>query len=183
MQDLSLHILDIVENSIKAKATLVQISITEDIPHNKLIIVIKDNGSGISAEQPSMVLDPFYSTKNSSRIGLGLPLLQQATQEAGGDLKMQSDKHSGTTITANFIRDHIDRKPLGNVGETLIALIASKGEEMDFVYTHQIGDQIFEFDTREIKLQLENVTINNPEIINYLKKVISDNLTKMNIGR
>ena len=178
-----MHILDIVENSIRANATLVHISITEDIPNNNLILVIKDNGSGISAEQHSLALDPFYSTKKSRGIGLGLPLLQQAAQEAGGRLSMQSDKQSGTTITASFIRDHIDRKPLGNIEETLIALISSKGEEMDFVYTHQIGNQIFEFDTREIKLQLENIAITNPEIISYLKSVISDNLNKMNIGR
>lgn len=183
MQDLSLHLLDIVENSIKAEATLVEISITEDIQKNKLILVIKDNGSGIVADQPHQALDPFYSTKKSNRIGLGLSLLNQATEQAGGGVQLQSDRNSGTTITATFKLDHIDRKPLGNIGETLIALISSQGEKIDFIYRHQNGDQVFELDTREIKDQLGNVTITNPQVINFLKKNIIDNLEKMKIGR
>jgi len=183
MQDLSLHILDIVENSIKAEATLVEISITEDVEKNRLILVIKDNGSGISADQPHQALDPFYSTKKSSRIGLGLSLLQQATDQAGGGVQLQTDRNSGTTITANFLWDHIDRKPLGNIGETLIALISSNGEKVDFIYRHQVGNQVFELNTREIKNQLDDITINHPEVISFLKKNIIDNLEKMKIGR
>jgi hypothetical protein len=183
MQDLSLHILDIVENSIEAEATLVEISITEDIQKNKLVLEIKDNGSGISAEQPSKALNPFYSTKRSSNIGLGLSLLKQATEQTGGYLQLQTDRISGTTITAIFVRNHIDRKPLGNIEDTVIALIYSGGEKIDYIYRHRIGDQIFELDTREIKKKLDGITITHPRIINFLKNNIIDNLVKMKIER
>ncbi|MCP4150838.1 MAG: ATP-binding protein [bacterium] len=172
MQDLSLHILDIAENSTSAGASLIEISVTENTKQNTLILTIKDNGAGLDKEEQIKVLDPFYSTKKTRRIGLGLPLLAQAAKEAEGDLSLTSKKGKGTTITARFTHDHIDRKPLGDIASTLIALIAGSGSDMDFQYKHLKDGNGFQLDTREIKEELQEVPINTTEVLNYLKETI-----------
>jgi len=179
MQDLSLHILDIVENSIEAGATKVEITVEEDVRHNRLIVEIKDNGKGMDKKTLDNVLDPFYTTKKTRRIGLGLSMLAQAVKEAEGDFNVQSKRGEGTTITAQFVYDHLDRKPLGNIAETLIALIASNGLAVDFIYKHKKDGKYFVFDTRDIKKELDGVPINNFEVLKFLQKNIRTELKKI----
>ncbi len=127
MQDLSLHVLDIVENSIAAGAKNIKITISENIEKDVLTLTIQDNGQGIDKKTLDKVIDPFYSTKKIRRIGLGLSMLAQATKEANGNFHIKSKKGKGTTITATFVHSHIDRKPVGDMTETLITLIAAQG--------------------------------------------------------
>lgn len=178
MQDLSLHILDVGENAVTAGATLIHIAIHEDIPQNRLLLEITDNGKGLDETARQKALDPFYTTKSTKRVGLGLPMLAQAAKEAGGDLTLQSEKGKGTTIRAHFVHDHIDRKPMGDIAATLIALI-SGGENIDILYQHHKNNEGFQFDTREIKKELQEVPINNPDVLNYLKKTINKGITEL----
>jgi signal transduction histidine kinase len=127
MEDLSLHILDIVENSIRAKAKKVEIKILEDKEKDLLILEIKDDGEGMTEEVQKKALDPFFSTKNK-RIGLGLPLLAQSAKEAEGSLEVKSKEGKGTSIKATFKLSHIDRKPLGKIDETIKCLTIAHPE-------------------------------------------------------
>jgi signal transduction histidine kinase len=137
MEDLSLHILDIAENAITALATIIDISIIEEKDEDNLIMVISDNGKGMDAETRRNALDPFFTTKPSRKAGLGLPLLAQAAEEAGGCLRIESEVGRGTTVTAAFKLSHIDRKPLGNMGETLRVLRAAH-PHIYFSFKHQV---------------------------------------------
>ncbi len=132
MEDLSLHILDIVENSIRAKASRIE---------------IKDNGQGIDEETMKKVLDPFFTTKTTRKVGLGLPLLSQAARESGGNIEIASKVGRGTRIKASFGYSHIDRKPLGNIGATLTALIAGN-PEVDFIYGYKKDELEYLLDTK-----------------------------------
>lgn len=176
MDDLSLHVLDIIENSVAAGATEIEIHIREDIAENLLVIEISDNGKGMSMEQLNRVLDPFYTTKNVRRVGLGLSMLAQATKEAAGSCDIRSQPGKGTQIIAKFVYDHIDRKPLGDMAETVAACIAGSGAKVNLTYSHRKGDQEFVFSTAEIKKVLEDVSISHPEVTTFIKKEIQDGL-------
>ena len=172
MQDLSLHILDIVENSIDAGATEIEIMIDEDTKKNLLQIKIKDNGRGMDQKTLKKILDPFYTTKTVRRVGLGLSLFAQSVNEVDGKIVIKSKPGKGTEVIAQMSYDHIDRKPLGNMCDTIMALIGTKGIEIDFIYSHKKNGQTFMIDTKEIKKQLGGESINHPEILNFLRKEI-----------
>lgn len=173
MEDLSLHILDIVENSITAGAGRIEIEIAEDIEKNLLLIKIKDNGRGMDEEIIKMAYDPFFTTRRTTRrIGLGIPLLAQSAREAMGDVSIKSKKREGVTITATFKYNHIDRKPLGDIEKTLIVLITAH-PQIDFLFEHRRGDCTYSLDTAEIKKDLGNIPINTPEVIKFIKDDIS----------
>lgn len=149
MEDLSLHILDIVENSIEAKATKIFIGIDQNIKNNLLVIEIKDNGQGMNKETLKKAVDPFYSTRRTRKVGLGLALLNQATRECGGTFEIKSEIKKGTLIRATFQNSHIDRKPLGDLKTTLMTLIATH-PEINFIVDFKNGETKFCFDTEEI---------------------------------
>ncbi len=137
MYDLSLHLLDIVENSIVADATRIDILITEQSKADKLVIEIQDNGRGMDREVQKKVLDPFFTTKSQKKTGLGLSLFAQAAKESGGNLKIESEVSKGTKIRAVFKLGHIDRKPLGDMDETMRVLRATH-PEITFRYRYEI---------------------------------------------
>lgn len=171
MEDLSLHILDIVENSISAGANRIEIRIVEDTVKDILSIEIKDNGKGIGKENLKKVKDPFYTTRKTRNVGLGLSLLAQSAKEAEGDISIKSEEGVGTTIYAFFKHSHIDRKPFGNIADTLIVLI-SGNPDIDLFYEHRGDDEKYSLDTEEIKAQLEGIPINTPDVIEVIKKDI-----------
>jgi anti-sigma regulatory factor (Ser/Thr protein kinase) len=172
MEDLSLHILDIAENSITAGAGRIEIKISEDTKANLLIIEISDNGKGMDEELLKNACDPYYTTRTTRRVGLGIPLLAQAARECMGDINVKSKKGEGTTIKATFQYDHIDRKPIGDIEKTLIILIISN-PDIDFLFEHRRNDDTYLLDTAEIKKELDGVPINNPEVIKIIKNDIS----------
>jgi DNA mismatch repair ATPase MutL len=172
MEDLSLHILDIAENSIRAGANSIRIKIIEDTKKDLFLIELVDNGKGMDEDTIKMSLDPFYTTKTTRRVGLGIPLLGQTARECNGNMSITSQKGKGTTITADFQYTHIDRKPLGDIAETLIVLIVSN-PEIDFIFEHRRNKHIYSLDTAEIKEQLEDVPINTPDVIKFIKDGIS----------
>ena len=119
MQDISLHILDIAENSIAAAASTIAIVITEDVKLDLLTVKITDNGRGMDEKTLQRALDPFYTSKPGKRVGLGIPLLAQAAREGGGSFDITSKPDGGTMLTATFMLSHPDRKPLGDVDGTV----------------------------------------------------------------
>jgi signal transduction histidine kinase len=160
MEDLSLHILDIVENSVAANADTIEIRITEDTEQDLLSVEVTDNGIGMDDETVKKVLDPFYTSKTVRRFGLGLPLLSEAAKAANGHLSITSKKGEGTKLQADFQYSHIDCKPLGDISQTIFTLVIGN-PETDFVYIHKKNAHTYRFDTRIIKAQLGDIPINS----------------------
>ncbi len=150
MHDISLNILDIVENSINAKATRVEIAIEENIREDKLCITVADNGVGMDSRLSSSVTDPFTTTRTCRKVGLGLPLLRIEAKQCHGDLSIDSRPGEGTTVKVIFQYGHIDRPPLGDIASTLICII-SANPGLDIVYQHRIDNVCYRLDTGEIK--------------------------------
>jgi len=178
MEDLSLHLLDIAENSVKARAKLVSITIEESKKKDLLSITISDDGEGMNEETKAKALDPFFSTKKERRIGLGLSLLKEAALTANGHFFLESEPNKGTKVMATFQASHIDTKPLGDIPQTLITLIiGSPG--LDLFYKHITDETEYVLDTKEIKSQLNGIPINSPEVLNIIKKNINEGLAKL----
>jgi len=146
VEDLSLHVLDIVENSTRAGATRVEIRIVEDRKNDLLTLEITDNGKGMDAETKERLLDPFFTTKTTRRVGLGLPLLAQAARDAGGKLEVDSAPGKGTRVVASFKWSHPDRKPLGDMLMTIKTIMVSN-PGLVLEYEHVKGDEVYTFST------------------------------------
>jgi len=150
MEDLSLHILDIVENSIAAMAKRIEIRIDEDRARDLVTIEIKDDGKGMDEQTLKKALDPFYTTRTTRRVGLGLSLLQQAAKDSEGTFDLSSAPGEGTTVNAAFRMSHPDCKPMGDIGRTIQVLVISH-PEIDFLYEHKKDNSTYRFDTREVR--------------------------------
>lgn len=173
MREMSLHILDIAENALDAGATLIGISISEEKKKDLLTIALEDNGCGIEEKNLEKVLDPFYTTRRTRRVGLGLSLFRETSRRCGGDLNIRSDVGKGTRVEATFRPDHIDLPPMGDMGGCIGIMIMGH-PEVDIVYVHQREGAKFDFDTREIKTGLQGVAINHPGVLKYLMGVIRE---------
>ncbi len=178
MLELAAHILDIAENSVRAGASLVEITIIEDENENIFSIEIIDNGCGMTEEEIKKVFDPFYTTKKVRKVGLGIPLLSDAAQRTGGNLHLHSVKGKGTHLKVTFELNHIDRQPLGDIVGTLIILIAGNSF-VDFLYKHRHNDRQFSLDTRIIRKEIDDLPMNHPEILKYIRNVIDDGLSEI----
>jgi hypothetical protein len=172
MEDLSLHILDVAENCITAEASRIEIKIDENTGKNLLAVEISDNGKGMSKELLKNATDPFYTTRTTRKVGLGIPLLAQSARESNGDISVKSKIGEGTSIKATFQYNHIDRRPLGDIGQTMIILIMSN-PEIDFFFEHKKNEKLYTLDTAEMKKELDGIPINNPEVIKIIKNDIS----------
>jgi len=180
MQDLSLHILDIVENSLSAGAHRVEIRIEEDLKADRMTLEIIDDGAGMDEGMMQRILDPFFTTKTTRRVGLGLPFLAEACRESNGEMTLQSSPGKGTTVKAAFQHSHIDRKPLGKIGDTLIAILAGH-PELDLRYEHRKEGSDFILDTREIRAALGQVPLNAPAVISALRTQMLSALSELGI--
>ena len=181
MLEISLHILDIVNNSVKAEASLISIEVHEAICENLLKISIEDNGCGMDKEFLEQVLDPFRTTRTTRKVGMGLSLFKAAAENTGGNLAITSEKGVGTKVDVHFVYDHIDRQPLGDMAETVLTLI-SGNTHIDFVYTHSVDDKIFTLDTREVKQILgEEISLGSPEIVMWLSAYIKEGLEEIHL--
>jgi len=186
MKDISLHVLDLSENSVSAGASLVTISIIEETAEDRLILRIEDDGRGMDKEFLEKVKDPFVTTRTSRKVGLGIPLMQAACRRCDGDLVIESEKNVGTRLTATFKRSHIDRAPIGNMAETMVSLVlAGSGQDkiIDFVYRHVIDNEEFCMDTREIRKALGNeVSLGEPDVLMWIKDFINEGLENLRGG-
>lgn len=173
MREISLHILDIAQNSITAGASLVEITITEDIKKDILSVKVKDNGKGMSKELLESVTSPFTTGRTTRKVGLGIPLIKNAAELTGGSLKLTSELGVGTTLLAEFIHSSIDRQPLGDMAETMLSMITSY-EEIDFIYTHTIDGKEFTFDTKKVKEVLGGISLKEPEVYLWIKESLTE---------
>ncbi|MCF8061669.1 MAG: ATP-binding protein [Deltaproteobacteria bacterium] len=176
MRDFSLHIMDVAENGLDAGANLIRITVKEEHDEDRLLITIADNGRGIPKEKIDQILDPFYTTRTTRRVGLGLSLFREASRRCDGDFKVNSEVGLGTEVTATFQLSHIDLPPMGDMAGTMAALIAGN-PDADFVYTHEVDGNRFELDTREIREELEDVPLHHPEVIRYVTQTIREFLS------
>lgn len=181
MKDLSLHILDIVQNSIRAKARLIRIEIIEKPDSDQMIIAISDDGLGMNDEQLKLATDPFYTSRTTRKVGLGLSLFRQNAESTGGTFEIESALGKGTKVTSVFGLSHLDRPVMGDLTGTLLILISSPGDS-DYVFRHQTTSGEFTLDTREIKQTLGSTPITHPEIRNFLKEMIQENLEQIQIS-
>ncbi len=178
MLTLADHILDVAENSVRAGAKLIQISLEEDSERDLLTVQIKDDGHGMAKDVLEKVLDPFYTTKTVRRVGLGLPLLKDAAERSGGAFQVKSEENRGTAVKATFRLYHLDRQPLGAIVNAIIILIISNSD-IDFFYKHRHNDRQFEMDTREIRKEIDDVPINHPEVIKYIRGAMEEGLREI----
>ena len=179
MLELSLHILDITENAVRARAHTVRIALTEEPEKDLFLLEIRDDGKGMSEDEIKRVLDPFYTTKKVRRVGLGLPMLAQAAENAGGYFAIASKPEIGTTVTVAFQLSHIDRQPLGDLPGTMVTLIMGN-PDIHFVYCHRRGREVYILDTDEIKREIEDVPINHIEVLKFIRQDVADGLKGIN---
>lgn len=175
MDELALHILDIAYNSLRANATLIQIFIEDSQKQNKIHIEIKDNGDGMDKQTIQRVVDPFYTTRTTRKVGLGIPLLKQNTELTGGYLTIDSSLHQGTCVICEFVKDHIDTPIMGNMIETMLTLIQAN-ENIDYEFIYKTDDFEFIMNTKDMKDILGDVKINSPEVIVWLKDFMKEGL-------
>lgn len=178
MTELSLNVLDVAQNSVKAGAKLVEITVSADTQTDRLVITIKDNGCGMSEEQVTKVIDPFYTTRTTRKVGLGVPFFKLACENTGGSFEIKSTINKGTLVTAIFVMSHIDRMPLGDMTETMYSLV-TMNTDIDFVYNYRVNDKEFIMDTREFREVLGGIPLNNPEVSDYIREYLSENKSEV----
>lgn len=178
MKELSLNILDIAQNSIKAKASLIGIHIKEE---GKLLsFEIVDDGCGMDQTTVERLVDPFYTTRTTRKVGLGLPLIKMNTENAGGGMDIKSTLGKGTELNFWFEHNHWDRPPLGDIAGTVV-MLAAQHEDIHFVYNHITDSGKYTFDTAEVKEALDGMSINEYSIIKYLREMIDENLSAIGV--
>ena len=167
MKEISLHILDILQNSVTAGASLIELCITEDKEKDLFEFYIKDNGKGMDEEFLKNVTSPFTTKRTTRKVGLGIPLLKLAAELAGGGIDIKSELGVGTVIKATFSYNNIDRQPLGNIVDTMFTVITSY-IGTDFLFIHNVKEKKFELDTREMRKILGDVPLNDAGVAEWL---------------
>lgn len=178
MNDLSMHILDIVQNSISAGATRVTLTVDEAPGADLLTIVIGDNGKGMTLEQVSRLSDPFFTSRTTRKVGMGIPLLMDSARQSGGDVRIESEPGKGTEVTAVFGYSNIDRPPLGDVANALMLLVSSN-PALDFLFTYRYNGEEYLFDTVDVREILGDDALKDLTIIRNLEEMIKDNMREI----
>lgn len=173
MRELSLNILDIAQNSIVAGATLTEIVVDENTKDNTLLIGIYDNGCGMTEEQVRSVIDPFFTTRTTRKVGMGIPLFKMAAEQTGGSFKIESGKGVGTKIEALFKTDSIDFTPLGDIASTIVTIV-SMNNDKEFLYKRVFNDKEFIFSTAEIKKILDGVPLSEPSVMSWIEQYLNE---------
>lgn len=181
MLELSLHVLDIAENSTRAEAKHIFITIRENPEEDRLTLEIRDDGIGMTEETLAKVLDPFYTTKKVRRVGLGLPMLGEAAGKTGGGLILESKPGEGTRIRVTFGLAHIDRQPLGDIAGTLVTILTGH-PKIELIYRHERGGRSFLLDTREIREEIGDIPLNHPEILAWIRLQVNEGLMEIEAG-
>ena len=174
MRELSLNVLDIAQNSVAAGSSLVTVEAIENTAKHELTLCVADNGKGMTKEQLEAVRDPFFTTRTTRKVGLGVPLFKMAAEMTGGALTIESELGKGTTVTAVFKTDHVDFTPLGDMTSTIVTLI-TMNTRIDFVYHFKKDKYEFSLDTRKLKEILGDVSLSEPSIAQWLTEYINEN--------
>ena len=174
MRELSLNVMDVAQNSVRAEADLVRITVEESDKEDRLTIVIADNGCGMTEDQVSQVIDPFFTTRTTRKVGLGVPLFKLSAEQTGGSFDIQSKVNVGTTTTASYVKSHVDMTPLGDINSTVKILIQCN-PQIDFVFTHSTDEGSFTLDTRELREVLGDVSLDNPDVLEWIGQYLEEN--------
>lgn len=174
MRELSLNVMDVAQNSVRAQASLVTISVEESDRGDFLQISIADNGCGMTEEQVQQVIDPFFTTRTTRKVGLGVPLFKLSAEQTGGSFDIQSKLSVGTTTTARYVKSHVDMTPLGDINDTVKILIQCN-PDIDFVYTRTTDNGSFTLDTRELRELLEGVPLDTPDVLEWIGAFLEEN--------
>lgn len=174
MRELSLNVMDIAQNSLSAGASLIQILVTEDREADRLTIEVVDDGKGMTAEQVAHVIDPFYTTRTTRKVGLGVPLFKMEAEMTGGSFSIDSTPGVGTRVTARFIPSSVDMIPLGDVNST-VSLLVKCNPDRDFLFRRQINGGFFVLDTRELRQVLgEEVPLDTPDVTQWIEEYLNE---------
>jgi hypothetical protein len=172
--------MDILQNAIESGASLVELDIVEDSAKNMLTLGIRDNGSGMTQQSAEMAVDPFFTTRTTRKVGLGLPLLKQNAERTGGYFRIESSPGAGTTVTAGFVLNSIDRPVLGDVAGVFM-LTAAAHTDIRFIYRHSKDHKSYTCDTREVGAVLGDIPLNEPMVYRPLCNLINENLRSIGI--
>jgi anti-sigma regulatory factor (Ser/Thr protein kinase) len=178
MRELSLNVLDIAQNSVSADASLIEIELIEDTENHSLLIGIYDNGKGMTPEQVENVRDPFFTTRTTRKVGMGIPLFKFAAEMTGGKLEIDSEVGVGTKVKAYFKTDHLDFTPVGDMTSTMMSLI-TMNLHIDFLYRRSLDGREFTLDTRQLKEILGDVPMNEPGIAMWITQYINENTKQL----
>lgn len=171
-----MHIMDILQNSTRAKATEIGLDVFLDSAKDTLTLVFKDNGCGMDEEMVKNVINPFFTTRTTRKVGLGLPLLKQNTEMTGGSMNIESKVGVGTTVTAVFGLSHIDTPPMGDLAGTMVLTI-SANPDIRFLFHYKRDDEVdYLLDTKEVYEILDGMSIQDPDVIESLKEMIFENI-------
>jgi hypothetical protein len=180
MKELSLHILDIIENSVGGGATRIEVNIVTDENPGMLEIYIVDNGRGMDQKMLSQVTNPFFTTRTTRKIGMGLSLLKQQAEQTNGRFEVASEPGKGTRVYASFAINHFDRQPIGDLAGVIINCSVSY-LNIDILLNIKTLEGAYHFSSDEVKEILADVPVNSPEVILLLKEMINTNIKDMNM--
>lgn len=174
MRELSLNVMDVAQNSVRAEADLVRITVEESDKEDRLTISIADNGCGMTEDQVRQVIDPFFTTRTTRKVGLGVPLFKLSAEQTGGSFDIQSKVGEGTTTTASYVKSHVDMTPLGDINSTVKILIQCN-PQIDFIFTHSTDLGSFTLDTRELREVLGDVSLDTPDVLEWIGQYLEEN--------
>jgi hypothetical protein len=180
MKEITLHLLDIAENSVAAQSKNISIHVHEDLPQDRLSACVIDDGRGMDAATVEQVLDPFYTTRTTRKVGLGIPLLKLAAEMAEGSFSLQSELGNGAWVEAEFRHSHIDRMPLGDLASTFLTLLISH-PQIDWTFLYRVTDESrqscdFLFESAELKSELGDISLTEPEVLTFLRNMFEEGI-------
>ncbi len=186
MQDISLHLLDVIENSVRAQARNIKIRVINHVQKNLLRIIVEDDGTGMDSQTLQLAQDPFFTSKEEreKKVGLGIPLFKQNAELTDGCFNMTSEPGFGTVLRVDFTLDHIDRMPLGNLKDTLLGAIIGHPEvdfSINLSYSEKGMEQSFHFDTAAIKEELGGIPLTYPDVIEYIDTSLYEGIQNTNM--
>jgi hypothetical protein len=180
MREIALHLLDIAENSVAAESKNISIHVHEDLFHDRFLASIIDDGHGMDAETVQRVQDPFYTTRTTRNVGLGIPLLKLAVEMAEGSFSLESEPGQGAWVEAEFRHSHIDRMPIGDLPSTFLTLLVSH-PQIDWTFLYRVTDQNkhsrdFIFESAELKSELGDISLTEPEVLTFLRGLFEEGI-------
>ncbi len=173
MRELSLNVMDVAQNSVRAEAALVRITVEESDKKDLLSIVIEDNGKGMTEEQVAQVTDPFFTTRTTRKVGLGVPLFKMSAEQTGGSFEIESEVGKGTKTSARYVKSHVDMTPLGDINSTVEILIRCN-PDIDFVFIRSTDSGSLTLDTRELREVLEGVPLDTPDVLEWIHSYLEE---------
>ena len=183
MKEIALHLLDIAENSVAAEGKNISVHVQEDLFHDRLMACVIDDGRGMDATTAQQVQDPFYTTRTTRNVGLGIPLLKLAAEQAEGIFNLQTEPGKGTWVEAEFRHSHIDRMPLGDLASTFLTLLISH-PQIDWTFLYRVTDQTkqgreFLFESAELKRELGDISLTEPEVLKFLRGLFEEGIEEV----